>query len=375
MASIRFLKKRNRWEVRKHYTDRETGEVSNLHKMTRSRRDAYLAAAEFDQWAELAKEGKTKTFDTVAESVEKWLIRIGCCTPRTLDLYKRAINKFIAGMPPEINQIDKIKPQHVNDYIENILEDRTARTANSRLTVVKSFCRWFSRTYDLLNPAAKVDFLREEPPEHRFLSPDEYQKILSVSDDDTADIFRLLANTGCRASEFCNLKWCDIDIEQTAIAVLGKGRKLRTIPMNQTVLAILQSLPHTSEYIFPSQNPKFPGISINRRTLYDFCIRAAKKAAIPAFGPHALRHFFATELLKAGAPIVKVSLIMGHANTTITLKVYAHIMPGDLKGATDILCENSKTQFKGETKNENEGKDSTVISIARYQRQNCVKTL
>jgi integrase/recombinase XerC len=307
------------------------------------RSDAYDVAAAFDRAAFQIKMGQIETAITIKEAVNKWFLTAAkCFTDRTKGHYAPTMKKFMQFLPQSALTVDQITARDINDYIETILKDRTARTANSQLTTIKSFCRWYSRTYDLSNPASRVDFLKEEPPNHRFLVPDEYQKILSVSDDDTADIFRLLANTGLRASEFCGLKWCDIDLEQDSISIIGKGRKRRTIPINQTVRNILQKMPQNNEYVFPSQNPKFPGISINRRTLYDFCIRAAERAAIPAFGAHALRHFFATELLNAGAPIVKVSLIMGHANVKITQQVYAHIMPGDLKGVTNCLDDESK---------------------------------
>ncbi|MFF4471762.1 tyrosine-type recombinase/integrase [Streptomyces sp. NPDC001599] len=44
-------------------------------------------------------------------------------------------------------------------------------------------------------------------------------------------------------------------------------------------------------------------------------------------GMHALRHFYASALLDAGANIKAVSEYMGHADPGMTLRVYAHLMP------------------------------------------------
>ena len=48
---------------------------------------------------------------------------------------------------------------------------------------------------------------------------------------------------------------------------------------------------------------------------------------------HGLRHTSASLLLGAGAPVHVVSQRLGHANLTITMTVYAHVMPGQQKGA------------------------------------------
>ena len=55
------------------------------------------------------------------------------------------------------------------------------------------------------------------------------------------------------------------------------------------------------------------------------------------FGSHAIRHFFATELIRKGVSIYKVSRILGHAFVKTTESIYVHLMPIDLLGITDVL--------------------------------------
>jgi len=43
---------------------------------------------------------------------------------------------------------------------------------------------------------------------------------------------------------------------------------------------------------------------------------------------HPLRHTHASQLLKAGVPVKVVSERLGHATTSITMDVYAHVLPG-----------------------------------------------
>jgi integrase len=51
------------------------------------------------------------------------------------------------------------------------------------------------------------------------------------------------------------------------------------------------------------------------------------KAELHRRGPHQMRHTFASLLLQAGAPITYVSRQLGHKDSAITLRVYAHWLP------------------------------------------------
>jgi integrase len=55
----------------------------------------------------------------------------------------------------------------------------------------------------------------------------------------------------------------------------------------------------------------------------------AKRAGLRPIRLHDLRHSYATAALAAGVPVKVVSQRIGHADITVTLKVYAHVMPGD----------------------------------------------
>ncbi len=44
---------------------------------------------------------------------------------------------------------------------------------------------------------------------------------------------------------------------------------------------------------------------------------------------HGLRHFFASALIAGGASVKHVQLVLGHASAVITLRIYAHLWPGE----------------------------------------------
>ena len=60
------------------------------------------------------------------------------------------------------------------------------------------------------------------------------------------------------------------------------------------------------------------------------------KAGLPGFSLHSLRHSHASVLLGEGVPIAVVSERLGHADQNITLSVYSHSLPTDVKAASKV---------------------------------------
>jgi integrase len=50
---------------------------------------------------------------------------------------------------------------------------------------------------------------------------------------------------------------------------------------------------------------------------------------LPRLVPHDLRHFFASALIAGGAGVEQVQVVLGHATAVITLRIYAHLWPGE----------------------------------------------
>jgi integrase len=50
---------------------------------------------------------------------------------------------------------------------------------------------------------------------------------------------------------------------------------------------------------------------------------------LPHVVTHDLRHFFASALIAGGASVKQVQMVLGHADALITLRIYAHLWPGE----------------------------------------------
>jgi len=240
-------------------------------------------------------------------------------TRNTQKMYGWVLGDFLKTAPQYVHQITV---EHIESYLLSL--NCAARTANLRLSVLRSFYNYLEIRYDIPNIARKVRPLSAPPSRQRVLSKAEYLKVLAVTESHVKDCIVFLANSGLRNSEFLTLR--PEDITKNFIYVVGKGNKRRAVPINKTIKQILKHNPHLNFLK-----------SDNRVWLWRLCNRAAKLADIPHFSPHSLRHYFATELHRKRVPIDVISKILGHASTTITETVYIHWQDDELVGATDCL--------------------------------------
>ena len=250
-------------------------------------------------------------------------------TKRTLQQYKMVTAHFGQIAPKYVSDITV---ESIEKYLDSVLATFSPRTANGHLVTIKSFCRWAADRFHISNPAAKIHKFVPDPPHQRVLSDEEYQAVLKVAKGFESEAIQFLGNTGLRKSEFQSITWENIFPDFSGFFVLGKGRKQRIVPLN----AICQKLLKKYE---PNHNTYIPFVQKYQtaESLYYLCQRLAKRAGIPGFGPHAVRHFFATRLVRAGVPLIKVSRILGHSSVQITEQIYIHLLPQDFMGATDVL--------------------------------------
>jgi len=257
-----------------------------------------------------------------SQAIQDWLAYNRRYTQRTQEHYRSVIYSFADFTG--IHKAKQLQRGHFEDYITQLLSKFCNRTGNAHLTVLKSFNRWLSSNYNVPNFATTIPMLKEDPPQTTSITKAEYRKILAYCVDGKADTIKLLANTGVRASELCRLtSEC---VKDKTLFVRGKGRKLRTVPLNQTCCDIF-SKPKTFINLTKS----------NRKQLYLLCRQVGQRAGIH-LTPQVLRRYFATELLRGGVDISIVSALLGHSSIKTT-QGYIHNQPIHFKNVTDCLIE------------------------------------
>ncbi len=148
---------------------------------------------------------------------------------------------------------------------------------------------------------------------------------------------RFALHTGMRVGEILALTWRGVDLfRNTATVFRSKNGTRRTIPLNQTVRALLKVKAKVralnSEQVFQSQ-AQTPLEANNIRRAFR---RAVRQAEIEDLHFHDLRHTFATRLIQAGVDLYKVQRLLGHQSPVMTQR-YAHHSPESLREGVEML--------------------------------------
>ena len=329
MASLDWLNDRKKWRVRWHAKNRKTGQAWIGSQVFFEKSQAIRFYAEMEEQEKQFRGGLVSPQESMDTAIEEFFQYIKRHTESTQVQYRMVIGKFRDSLPSSNFRAASITSHQIQEYLYSLRDKGVInRTLNAHLTAIKGFFRFLVDRHGLsFNPAAKVTMLCEDPPATRFLSPDEYSRIMETATLTAKDRYLFIANTGLRASEFFELTWSCINPQITSLTITGKGRKRRTVPLNSTCQDILRRISHNGQRIF----------GINPNGFYSQCRRHAKRLQLQKFGPHCFRHWFATQLLIKGVPIPIVSKLLGHSSIRTTETRYMHILPRDIEHVTDCL--------------------------------------
>jgi integrase/recombinase XerC len=128
----------------------------------------------------------------------------------------------------------------------------------------------------------------------------------------------LVYSAGLRSREAVDLDLADVDFEQEAVRVRGKGGKERIVPLGEEAAHWLarylrDGRPHLAR---GAENALF--LSARGRRLDTSTLRRV----VPH--PHRLRHAFATHLLEGGADLRVIQELLGHSSLGTT-QIYSHV--------------------------------------------------
>ena len=128
-------------------------------------------------------------------------------------------------------------------------------------------------------------------------------------------------DTGLRLAEIAALR--KDDLAGATIRVTGKGRKSREVPISSGLITELLLIAD-GEYVWKSKT----GTLLTKRSI-GTAFRCIFDRARVSGGAHSLRHTFATEYLRRGGDLYRLSRILGHSTTRVT-EQYLHLVTDDL---------------------------------------------
>ena len=149
--------------------------------------------------------------------------------------------------------------------------------------------------------------MKEPRKNFRWFPEDAIEKFLKFCGRGLKSIFLVGINTGLRISELLSLKWKQVDFDNCYITIeKSKTDEYRKVKMNSVVRSVLKGLEKNGEYVFSNHDGE-PFQRINK-SFKNACKRAELKPATP----QAMRHTFASHLLKLGVDLNTVmSLVAG----------------------------------------------------------------
>lgn len=213
------------------------------------------------------------------------------------------------------------------DYVR-----RRRATANRTLTILKAALNYAFHEGKTQTDEAwrRVKPFREaDAPKVHYLTLAECVRLVDACEHDFSLLVKAALLTGCRYGELVALVCGDFDPRAGTVHVrMSKSGKARHVVLNDDgarLFAEVVGERPVAERMFLKANGDVWGISHQQRPL----VAACKKAGIvPPATFHILRHTYASHLVQAGAPLPVIAANLGHSDTRMTERHYAHLAPG-----------------------------------------------
>ena len=285
---------------------------------------------------------------------------------RTVHLYEDVLNRYVRmtfpdGTPDESGFMESFNRFEIRGFMVALMEDEglSPKSVSLHMSALSSFCRYLVKEGKLKsNPVRTLtrpkvekrlpEYFREEAMQAYFdktreeASP-EYLAIFKENIDNDHGkrlyekrlarlIISILYDTGLRRSELIGLKIENVDFARQTLKVVGKGNKMREIPLLDSLCQeILLYLEAVEALVCGKRSLKEPLLVTFRGSpLYPVYVDRTVKAELGDVkgitgrkSPHVLRHSIATELMNNETNLNSIKEMLGHSSLATT-QVYTH---------------------------------------------------
>lgn len=280
-------------------------------------------------------------------------------SPNTIDAYRHDLHLLLIHLSGQgLTPID-VKLDHLQRFAAWIHERGIGPKSQARiLSGVRTFYH-----YLVVDGYLEVDptELLESPhlPKHlpEYLTTEEVDRLEAAIDLTSAEghrnraIIEVFFSCGLRVSELVELKLSNLFLNERFMRVVGKGGKERLVPISQRAVGELELWfddrrqmrikPGEDDYVFLNRR----GHHLTRTMILIMVKRLGEAAGIKkTLSPHTLRHSFATALLRGGADLRVIQVLLGHADIATT-EIYTHMDDESLRQA--VLCHHPRNIRNG----------------------------
>lgn len=276
--------------------------------------------------------------DLIAEYLTYLQVEKGL-SKNSIESYMRDLSKFRNWTEKHGIDLKTITQRDLREFLIDV--NKLAPTSVNRLiSAIRGFYR-FLEIDGLINknPAENLQFQFKLEKLPQFLTLEQIEAVFSIPD--TAQeiglrnrtILELMYACGLRVSEIVNLTLENADLELRILTCVGKGSKMRKIPIGSQASEWLKkylSIRLRKETKLKNLFVSSLGRPLTRYEVYMFVREYGEKAGIEGLSPHILRHSFATHLIQNGADIRLVQKMLGHSDISTT-QIYTHLKKDNLQ--------------------------------------------
>ena len=268
----------------------------------------------------------------------------------TLISYRNSVESYYKfceeklGLASEEEVIKATTWSEVTRWRNTLVKDGLSPySVNVRISGLRSFFKFLVLTHRISsNPVEEVENIGTKAVEqHRdFLTEAEFLHLIDViktpsgkkqdrfsfTSKRDAFLVGLFVTSGLRISELLSLKVGQIDTETKSVKVVGKGSKLRTVPVSSAVIKLMQEYLAERATVATDSDSLFVNIKGGKlspqgtnQNIKKYCERAGIEKHISA---HCLRHSAITNMIDKGVPVARVQVIAGHSDSSTTARYY-----------------------------------------------------
>ena len=263
--------------------------------------------------------------------------------PNTLS-YKSTEFKFLMSHLGEDLPARDLTTRQINAIMNERQKKHGNKAANRFLREIKALYNWgIANNYLQTNPARSITKMSEEPYTPYNPPAEDVNRVLLAATPEELDIITCLYNLAARRSEVLNLKWDDVNIERRRIRLWTRKRRggleFDWLPMNDTLFELFQrrwkNRNKSSALVFCDADGK--AYNANSGFIRTMMERLCKRADVPKFGFHSLRHHVAQLFDDSGkATLGQIQRFLRHKRPTTT-DTYLKSIGSDLREMGEIL--------------------------------------
>lgn len=276
-------------------------------------------------------------------------------TEGTLRTYRRMYDRRWSPLLGHLrfDQINRATIQRAIRELPQTWTDKTLRNHHTLLAAI--FASAMENGVTIANPARGIKLARRtshEQAEMRFLTHQEFARLVAVIPAHYQPIVMMLAGTGMRWGEAEALSVGDVDLELPVVRITkavkwDPSKATREIGPTKTLKSKRTVVlpPETVESIRPLVEGRRAdarlflaprGGPLRHRTFYDTWKKSCEAAELePQPRIHDLRHSHVAWLIAAGTPLPVIQARLGHSTITTTIDRYGHLLPDLQRQAAD----------------------------------------